>query len=121
MRLLKLSILLAALPILCQAKVFKSEPVPCFIPRPQNMVPDRSFVETDRCPEWPDSERKQYAPVTDDLPLFDSRESEAEYVNGAYYRDEKDLNVVVQPDYVTTGETIQEEEAASPKATEHSS
>jgi len=121
MNFLKLTILLAALPLLSEAKSVKSEPVPCFIPRPQNMVPDRSFVETDRCPEWPDSEKKQYAPVTDELPLFDSRESEAEYVGGAYYREEKDLNVVVQPDYTTTGETIEEEEPVAPTATEHSS
>lgn len=121
MKFLNLSILLAVLPLFSEAKVIKSEPVPCFIPRPQNMVPDRSFVETDRCPEWPDSEKKQYAPVTDELPLFDSRESEDEYVGGAYYREGKDLNVVVQPDYTTTGETIQEEEPAPPSTKEHSS
>lgn len=121
MKFLKLSILTALLPLISEAKVVKSDPVPCFIPRPQNMVPDRSFVETDQCPEWPESERKQYAPVTNDLPLFGAVDSEAEYVGGAYYRDEKDLNIVAQPDYSSTGEVIQEEPPAPPEKTERSS
>ena len=121
MKFLKLTLLVAALPLVSEAKVVKNEPVPCFIPMPQNMVPDRSFVETNRCPDWPESEKKQYAPMNDDMPLFGTVESEAEYVKGAYYRDERDLSVVVQPDYSTTGEAIPEEAPVTRAENERSS
>jgi len=121
MKYLIAALFLAVFPFTTFAKGAKQEPVPCFIPRPANMVPDRTFVETDLCPEWPISERKQYAPLNSDIPLFEESRSEATYVGGAFYREEKDLQIVVEPDYATTSETIEEDEGASPIRTEHSS
>ncbi len=115
------ALFLVVYPVITVANGVNPEPVPCFVPRPANMVPDRAFVETDICPEWPISERKQYAPVNDDLPLFEESKSEATYVGGAFYREGNDLQIVVEPDYATTLEPIEEDEGASPKRTEHSS
>jgi len=112
---------LTVYPAFTIAKGVKPEPVPCFVPRPSNMIPDRSFLETEVCPEWPVSERKQYAPVNDALPLFEESRSEATYVGGAFYGEENDLQIVVEPDYATTSETIEEDEGSSQIRTEHSS
>ena len=121
MKSLILPLCLVTLPLLSFAKSAKEVPVPCFVPRPSNMVPDRSFVETDGCPEWPASERKQYAPVNDDLPLFGEAVSEAEYRGGAFYREESELQIVVEPGYATTSETIEDDEVTPPQKAEHSS
>jgi hypothetical protein len=112
--------LLGFIPLGLFAKELPAGNVPCFLPRPVNVIPDSPLSENDGCPEWPSSEKRQYSPVNDELPIFSEQTSEADYEGGAFYREEVELYIKPEFGFTTTSESIEEDTGALDKPECHS-